>query len=453
MSEETPPPALRLKPRLRPDNVSPPPPPVPAAAPATAVAEMPVPAPVAPAGAVVKAEPPMASPAPVAPPPPPVAPSAVVTPVAPPPSDTTPTPQVPTVDPAFFKLKPRVAPANQPASAANAPPPPNAVPTAAVTTPAAGVIAPQAPVTAPAPTASSPSAPPPPAPTAAIAPAPASPAEANPPPSTKAVVSLRPATKATTTPVTSAADAAKTAPFVRATPTKAPATTEVKPAKVERPENSRAFKVGVWAIGAGTAVALSVGGFMAFRYFLDQEKESSSSVTSKPATSPTPEAKPTAAAHDPVVDSPQSLPGKMVDKARDTVAAREASGQVAGVNEVLEDPPEGRSLLRSPSAQPSKTLRRPSSVSGDVVDATAGETSTEHPDAPPPSAAFRSFVGNLRVSGVFQGNPGRALINGRTIRVGEVADRQLGIWLSRLDADRKILYFEDQTGASMQRRY
>jgi hypothetical protein len=63
------------------------------------------------------------------------------------------------------------------------------------------------------------------------------------------------------------------------------------------------------------------------------------------------------------------------------------------------------------------------------------------------------LVVNLRVNGVFQGEPARALMNGRMLRTGEVLDSQLGVRFTGIDAAHKLLIFEDNTGAIMQRRY
>jgi len=145
----------------------------------------------------------------------------------------------------------------------------------------------------------------------------------------------------------------------------------------------------------------------------------------------------------------------MVGKARDVVAAREQSGQVSGVGEILGDMPD----TPAPAAAP-KTSRPMGSSPAVAARDTPLDASTppleavvDKPAAPPPSVAFRTFVSNLRVSGVFQGEPGRALLNGKTIRVGDVADNTLGIRLVRLDPERKMLYFEDNAGSTMQRRY
>jgi len=69
------------------------------------------------------------------------------------------------------------------------------------------------------------------------------------------------------------------------------------------------------------------------------------------------------------------------------------------------------------------------------------------------SPAFRSFAANARVGGVFQGNPPRAFINGRTVRAGDTVDSGLGIVFDGIDAEKKILIFKDRSGAVVVRKY
>jgi hypothetical protein len=71
----------------------------------------------------------------------------------------------------------------------------------------------------------------------------------------------------------------------------------------------------------------------------------------------------------------------------------------------------------------------------------------------PVSDEFRAFVSAARINGVFQGNPPRALINGRTIRAGESADTILGIVFDSVDPDKKTITFKDRTGATITRKY
>jgi hypothetical protein len=67
--------------------------------------------------------------------------------------------------------------------------------------------------------------------------------------------------------------------------------------------------------------------------------------------------------------------------------------------------------------------------------------------------AFKAFVANAKVSGVFQGSPSRAVINGRLTRLGEVVDPGLGIVFESVDSERRHLVFKDRSGATVSRRF
>lgn len=69
------------------------------------------------------------------------------------------------------------------------------------------------------------------------------------------------------------------------------------------------------------------------------------------------------------------------------------------------------------------------------------------------SPEFSSWVANAQISGVFQGQPARVLINGRTVRAGEVVEPRLGIVFQSVDAKEKLLQFRDHSGATVQRKY
>jgi hypothetical protein len=69
------------------------------------------------------------------------------------------------------------------------------------------------------------------------------------------------------------------------------------------------------------------------------------------------------------------------------------------------------------------------------------------------SQAFRTFVADAKVSGVFQGSPPRAFINGRLVRMGETVDSLLGIRFESVDPKTKNIVFKDSTGATVSRRY
>lgn len=252
------------------------------------------------------------------------------------------------------------------------------------------------------------------------------------------------------------------APLGKVAPATSPSLT--KTSTVPHPEDTSAFKIGLWVVGGLVVVLIAVGGFIGFRMLMKGERHGPSMFATKP-----PAAKPaepvaaekspteTLTPKDPVVASPQSLAGKMVGKARDTVAVREHSGQVAGVDEVLSATPTADAASSAARrAKPARTVPAETSVSATSPAADAPvevAAPPEKPAPPPASLAFRTYVGNMRVNGVFQGEPGRALLNGRMVGVGEMADSQLGIRFAQIDSTKKVLTFEDKAGSVVQRRY
>jgi hypothetical protein len=81
------------------------------------------------------------------------------------------------------------------------------------------------------------------------------------------------------------------------------------------------------------------------------------------------------------------------------------------------------------------------------------------PPAPAPaslpaaSARFIRYAESIRVSGVFQGSPARALVDGRLVRSGDVLDPALGVSFVGVDVDTKHLILKDRTGAQVRVKY
>lgn len=97
---------------------------------------------------------------------------------------------------------------------------------------------------------------------------------------------------------------------------------------------------------------------------------------------------------------------------------------------------------------PNQIVMGDSSITSDVK---VGNTPLDA--APAASAAFRNYVANANIGGVYQGSPSRALINGTIVREGQVIDGALGIAFERIDARRKIIFFKDYTGAEVSKNY
>lgn len=448
MSDDTNLPPLRLKPRHRADSP-----------PQSGAGQESVPAPATPPAAPAPAAAPAAPPeaavpvlfAPSEPPAPAVPPAVVLPPAATPPAAPAKTQAGDTLDLGRLKLKPRVASAEpSPVLPAASAPTHTAAPLPAVPLP----VAPAPTPVAPPPAVSAPVLPP-----------------VMPPPSTAG--GLPPL----------APSAAKPAPFIRAKTDGGKSSA----AKVA-PEDSPAFRAGVWAFVGLIVVALAGIGYFGYRFVSakNEKKHAVAAQAAKPAPAPktaaaAPEAKPASSpAAKPsllATNDPQSTAGKLIAKAEATIAQREQSGQVQGVDQVLDSTPPQKpaAAVKAVPAAPAPTTA-PAAAAGEKPAAKPASEPTEaaakaaapakvEPAAPPPepivlvapkpkpSAAFRVYVVNARVSGVFQGDPGRVLLNGRMFRIGELVEPQLGIRLTRLDVEHKMLYFEDVSGAEMERHY
>ncbi len=139
-------------------------------------------------------------------------------------------------------------------------------------------------------------------------------------------------------------------------------------------------------------------------------------------------------------ETPASLAGQMVAKARDAAAAQ--SGRFEGMEEAGAEalPPAAAKTPPVPGAADSVMAAMPPRVEAPAP-------------APEPSAAFTRFVSEMRISGVFQGDPPRALINGRTIRAGEPIDIGLGIVFTGIDVDRRLIVMREASGAIAAKKY
>jgi hypothetical protein len=146
------------------------------------------------------------------------------------------------------------------------------------------------------------------------------------------------------------------------------------------------------------------------------------------------------------------VPVNAINKAKDAVAARRASEQTR-----VDAAADGEDVARTGAGNPAEAAKTPApgAKTATVMTSLAPglSASTRIEAAAEASAAFRSFVANAKVSGVFQGDPPRAFINGRLARVGEVIEPALGIVFNGVDSRRTQLLFKDKTGATVARKY
>jgi hypothetical protein len=270
-----------------------------------------------------------------------------------------------------------------------------------------------------------------------------------PPPPLPDTIPFPPEPAATVPPVPRLTISPKVVPHIRAVPTEPP------PGEAEVPPmHRRSFKIGVLIAVAGVALLLIVGALVVWKML---GSDSSAPVVAD--NPPAPVEKPAASAKTPEGPTPSAtlnevaaMPKKTIDHAKSVIDQRTAQEESRAEEAfALENPtvPQPSAPAPSTAAQPAK----PETVQPAPAPA---------PSAPPPPApvvvpkasnAFKAFVSEAKISGVFQGTPPRALINGRTVRAGELVNKELGVSFESIDVSTKTITFVDEAGARVSRRY
>jgi hypothetical protein len=218
----------------------------------------------------------------------------------------------------------------------------------------------------------------------------------------------------------------------------------VKPGKTatvlrKRPALGVAAKAGI----AVLVIAVAVGGVFSYRIFFPGP------ATVVPIKSP-PIAKPARSGDmkQPAADilsKSAAAPGKPVDGGQNAIGSHRSEAQAK--TDALasgQEPP----ATPAPASDTTEVVMAQSNITSDVK-----VNNTRIGTSPAASAEFRLFVANAGIGGVFQGSPARAFINGRIVRAGQVVDNPLGIMFDRIDADKKVIYFKDMTGAEVSKNY
>lgn len=233
-------------------------------------------------------------------------------------------------------------------------------------------------------------------------------------------------------------------------------------------ENVPAQKAPVWKtkkfqIGALAAVLVLGGAFFAFKKLTAPPPPPPVVVKPKPAAAPAATAPKAAAPSPALANKPaqaQPTPGlsetqnaiahapvNAINKAKDVVGQREGSGQGRDAVGAITDG-------ETPAAPAVKSAAAPQPVAtSSTIAPGVSATNDDVLAAAEASPAFRTFVANARISGVFQGNPARVMLNGRLARAGDVVDSGLGITFDSVDSDKKLILFKDKSGAVVTRRY
>ena len=236
---------------------------------------------------------------------------------------------------------------------------------------------------------------------------------------------------------------------------------DAPPPGLAKPKIKPKKSLKVPLLAAAALVVLGGGGFFGWMFFMQSEPapppplaiKPKAPVPAAPAAAPAAKSAPAPAQVDAGTPSEAlnklaHAPANAIQMAQDAISARRESGQgrvdSALAAEDLGNKPAQQAVPATPAMTGSTGTRSvaPGLTATIEVNAVA-EASLE----------FRSFVANARVSGVFQGAPSRAFINGRLTRAGETVEANLGIVFEAVDAETKQLIFRDKSGAFVSRRY
>ncbi len=169
---------------------------------------------------------------------------------------------------------------------------------------------------------------------------------------------------------------------------------------------------------------------------------------------------PAAAANKPVAPTPglsetqnaiAHAPVNAINKAKDVIGKREGSGQGRDAVGAITDGDKPALLAEKPAVVP-PAASQPVAISSTIAPGVSA-TNDNISAAAEASPQFRSFVANAKISGVFQGDPPRVMINGRLARAGDTVEPGLVITFDSIDPDKKLILFKDKAGAIVTRRY
>jgi len=222
------------------------------------------------------------------------------------------------------------------------------------------------------------------------------------------------------------------------------AVTVAKPGKKaailrRRPALGKLAKLGITVV----VLAVGVGGFFSYRIFFPEQNP-----TVKIRIPVFPKAGDLKKSAADALSKAAGAPGQLIDKGQGAIAAQRDKDQAkldaiaSGQDDSTPTP------TPAPTSSASETVMGDSSINPDVK---VGNTPINA--GPAASSAFREYVANATIGGVYQGSPAKALINGTIVREGQVINGALGIAFERIDAGRKIIYFKDYTGAEVSKNY
>ncbi len=241
----------------------------------------------------------------------------------------------------------------------------------------------------------------------------------------------------------------------------------------KKPEQRRAFKMGVAGAGIVGVLALGFAAFYVWTHFISPPPSPPPPVVAKPKpVVPAPAAAPTPAPATvtipPVTSSIATKPAapltpsdtlnalakapvNAINKAQDAIAARVASGQsrIDAMTAAADAPAGPATTATHAAAAPVKPPVTANATLSPGVSAPARDVDVMTEAVP----AFRTYVANAKITGVIAGTPGKIILNGRLARAGDMVEPALGVTFEGIDADRKLLVFRDKSGAVVTKKY
>ncbi len=211
----------------------------------------------------------------------------------------------------------------------------------------------------------------------------------------------------------------------------------------------------IMVLGGIAALGLLGGGYFAWQKFISAPPAPLPLAATQKSVPSAPVAKVADPSPSDLMNKIAHAPAAAIGKARSVVAARASSGQSDIESVLAPQPPKQPAPSGLPPAAQVPAGANPGSTG--VASVSPGLSATTVVDAAPDAVpAFRSFVANVKVSGLAGGRAGRppvAIINGRLTRAGDVVDAGLGIIFDTIDAEKKQVIFRDKSGATVARRY
>ena len=235
------------------------------------------------------------------------------------------------------------------------------------------------------------------------------------------------------------------------------------------PEERRAFKVGVAGAGLAALIVLGAGGYFVWTKFISPPPPPPVAVAAKarPATPPpvaSSAATKTAAPLPPAdpASAPAPIPVNAINKTQAVVNAHGGS-EPASRDAITagQDRPEQRAANPAPAPAPAgakaakgaAVATKPAATVSATLAPGILATSSEVNAVAEATPAFRAFVANAKITGVIGGIPAKIILNGRLARSGDLVDSALGVTFDSIDAERKLLVFKEASGAIVTRKY